>query len=81
MTEDTTNHFSADASAIDQLKLAAANAAVTQLESGMIVGLGSGSTATLAIEAMGKRVAQENLRIVGIPTSEKAAAHARRSQG
>jgi ribose 5-phosphate isomerase A len=79
VTEDTTNDFSRDASAIDQLKRAAANAAVTQLESGMIVGLGSGSTATLAIEAMGKRVAQENLRIVGIPTSEKAAAHARRA--
>ncbi|MGB6199572.1 MAG: ribose-5-phosphate isomerase RpiA [Candidatus Acidiferrales bacterium] len=68
-----------DSSAVDQLKLAAANAAVAQLESDMIVGIGSGSTATLAIAAMGKRVAEEGLHIVGIPTSEKSAAHARRA--
>ena len=78
MTESTENNLPADSAAIDRLKLAAAVAAVAQLESGMIVGLGSGSTATLAIGAMGKRVAEEGLRIVGIPTSEKSAALARR---
>ena len=41
---------------INHLKVAAANAAVAQLEDGMVIGLGSGSTATLAITAMGKRI-------------------------
>jgi ribose 5-phosphate isomerase A len=42
----------------------------------MIVGLGSGSTAALAVSALGKRVG-EGLRIIGIPTSERTAAQAR----
>ena len=57
-------------------KQAAAESAVGLLEDGMIVGLGSGSTATLAVGAIGKRVAQ-GLRIIGVPTSEKTAALAR----
>lgn len=60
----------------DQLKEAAAAASVQQLKSGMVVGLGSGTTATLAVTAIGKRV-QEGLQIVGIPTSELIADHAR----
>jgi ribose 5-phosphate isomerase A len=40
------------------------------------VGLGSGSTATLAVAAIGKRV-KEGLRIVGIPTSEQTGEQAR----
>ncbi len=43
----------------------------------MIVGLGSGSTATLAVAAIGRGVA-EGLRIIGIPTSEQTADQARR---
>jgi ribose 5-phosphate isomerase A len=42
----------------------------------MVVGLGSGSTASFAIDALGKRV-REGLRINGVPTSELAAAQAR----
>jgi ribose 5-phosphate isomerase A len=42
----------------------------------MIVGLGSGSTAAFAVNALGRRVG-EGLRIVGIPTSEATAARAR----
>src|SRR5438552_4616747 len=42
----------------------------------MIVGLGTGSTATLAVEAIGRRVSQ-GLRIIGIPTSEATAQLAR----
>ena len=45
-------------------------------KNGMIVGLGSGSTATLAVTAIGKRV-KEGLRIVGIPTSEQTAEQSR----
>jgi len=61
----------------DLEKQAAAEAAVTQLQDGMIVGLGSGSTAELAVNAIGKRV-KDGLRIIGIPTSEKTAEQARR---
>jgi ribose 5-phosphate isomerase A len=39
------------------------------VEDGMILGLGTGSTAKLAVEALGKRV-QSGLRVVGVPTSE-----------
>jgi ribose 5-phosphate isomerase A len=42
----------------------------------MVVGLGTGSTAALAVDALGRRV-QQGLRIVGIPTSEHTAAQAR----
>jgi ribose 5-phosphate isomerase A len=61
---------------LEQFKQAAAEAAVGLVESGMIVGLGTGSTAKLAVEALGKRV-QDGLRIVGIPTSEYTAKQAR----
>ena len=55
----------------------AAIRAVREVEDGMVVGLGSGSTTTLAIEALGERV-RAGLRITGIPTSEASAALARR---
>jgi ribose 5-phosphate isomerase A len=59
-----------------QLKQAAAEAAVALVEDGMILGLGTGSTAKLAVEALGKRVAA-GLRVIGIPTSEFTAGQAR----
>src|ERR1700678_3665919 len=52
-----------------QFKQAAAESAVTLVEDGMILGLGTGSTAKLAVDALGKRVAG-GLRVTGIPTSE-----------
>jgi len=61
---------------LEQFKKAAAEAAVQLVESGMIVGLGTGSTAKLAVEALGRRV-KDGLRIVGIPTSEHTAQQAR----
>jgi ribose 5-phosphate isomerase A len=42
----------------------------------MVVGLGSGSTASLAVNVLGRCV-QQGLRIIGIPTSERTAAQAR----
>lgn len=39
------------------------------VEDGMVVGLGSGSTATIAIKLIGEKVKSEGLDIVGIPTS------------
>jgi len=63
-------------SAQDGLKQAAATVAASQLGDGMVVGLGSGSTARFAVAAIGRRV-QEGLRVVGIPTSEETADLAR----
>jgi ribose 5-phosphate isomerase A len=60
----------------DALKRAAAEAAAACVEDGMAVGLGTGSTAAFAIDALIRRVAG-GLRIVGIPTSERSAAQAR----
>jgi ribose 5-phosphate isomerase A len=62
--------------ATDKLKQAAANAAAAELRGGMVVGLGSGSTARLVVDAIGLRV-KEGLRIIGIPTSEQTAEQAR----
>jgi ribose 5-phosphate isomerase A len=60
-----------------RLKRIAAEAAVALVEDGMIVGLGSGSTSALAIEALARRVAR-GLRIRGVPTSKETALLARR---
>jgi len=62
-----------------QRKQSAADSAVALVEDGMILGLGTGSTAKLAVDALGKRVAA-GLRITGIPTSE-ATDHQARSLG
>jgi ribose 5-phosphate isomerase A len=57
---------------IQQAKQNTALAAVKHVKDGFIVGLGSGSTAAFAIEALGERIKQENLNIMGIPTSYQA---------
>jgi ribose 5-phosphate isomerase A len=43
----------------------------------MIVGLGTGSTASLMVERLGERVEQEGLKLVGVPTSVHTAELAR----
>lgn len=53
---------------IDDDKRLAAEAAVAEIEDGMLVGLGSGSTAAFAIAAIGKRVS-EGLEIDAVVTS------------
>ena len=53
-------------------KQRAALEAVKHVKDGYIVGLGSGSTAAFAIESIGKRIEEENLHIMGIPTSYQA---------
>ena len=53
----------------DQEKQAAANAAAELVESGQIVGLGSGSTAAHFVRFLAERIRQ-GLKIVGIPTSQ-----------
>ena len=59
----------------DDPKRLAAEASLATVESGMVLGLGTGSTAALMVEALGRRVAQ-GLRVVGIPTSERTAQQA-----
>jgi ribose 5-phosphate isomerase A len=58
-------------------KRAAAERAVELIEDGMTVGLGTGSTANYAIEAIGRKVA-EGLRIEGVATSKGTEALARK---
>ena len=53
----------------DPAKLAAAMRALEFVQSGMKLGLGTGSTAALFVDALGLRVAQ-GLHIIGVPTSE-----------
>ncbi|HET8995941.1 MAG TPA: ribose-5-phosphate isomerase RpiA [Acetobacteraceae bacterium] len=60
----------------DEQKRAAAEAAAALVQPGMVVGLGTGSTAAFAIDALIRRVRQ-GLDIVGIPSSERSAAQAR----
>jgi len=57
-----------DANIRDQEKQAAARAAVQLVESGNVVGLGSGSTAAFAVRFLADRV-RDGLKITGIPTS------------
>jgi ribose 5-phosphate isomerase A len=61
----------------DELKRAAALRAIDEVQDGMVVGLGTGSTAAFVVEGLGARVAQ-GLKVVGIPTSERTAVQARR---
>ena len=61
----------------DQLKRAAALRAIEEVEDGMVVGLGTGSTAAFVVEGLAAGVAA-GLRVVGVPTSERTATQARR---
>lgn len=54
---------------MEELKRQAAIAALDAIKDGMIVGLGSGSTASLFIKELGARV-RAGLRVKGIPSSE-----------
>ena len=53
-----------------QMKKAVAKAAVDQIENGMILGLGSGSTAALMIEALALKIKSGEIKdVVGVTTS------------
>jgi len=53
-------------------KKRAAVEAVKHVEDGFVVGLGSGSTAAFAVMEIGKRIREENLRVLGVPTSSQS---------
>ncbi len=59
-----------------RLKREAAEAAAALVTDGMVVGLGTGSTATFAIAHLAARV-KDGLRIKAVPTSERSATQAR----
>jgi ribose 5-phosphate isomerase A len=61
----------------DHLKRAAAERALDFVENGMVLGLGTGSTASFVIEPLAARIAR-GLAVVAIPTSEHTADLARR---
>ena len=62
---------------VQELKRQAAEAAVEYVESGMVVGLGTGSTAVFAVRKLGQLLANGRLsNIVAIPTSEETAREA-----
>ena len=56
----------------EEEKVAAASKSLEYVEDGMVLGLGTGSTAKYVIELLGQRV-RDGLRIRGIPTSKASA--------
>ena len=57
----------------NELKKRAAVRAVDFIESGMVIGLGTGSTANYAIKHIGEKIRSGKLRnVVGIPSSERS---------
>jgi len=64
-------------SEIDPAKHRASQAAAALVTSGMVVGLGSGTTASLTIRLLGERRQNDGLDFVGIPTSAATAELAR----
>ena len=69
-----------DASLQNEWKRAAAESAAQLVQDGMVVGLGTGSTAAFFVQALARRLSNERLRIAGIPTSENTADLARKLQ-
>jgi ribose 5-phosphate isomerase A len=55
---------------MDEKQIAAASAAEL-VRNGMVIGLGSGSTAEIAIRILGEKV-KNGLQIIGVPTSHKS---------
>ena len=69
--------MAAELSPIDKAKFVAAKRAVDFVETGMKVGLGTGSTAAWMVRCLGERVREEGLKVVGVPTSSRTADLAR----
>lgn len=63
-----------EASLQNEWKRLAGESAARLVEDGMVVGLGTGSTAEFFLTALAQRLSNERLHISGIPTSEHTAA-------
>src|SRR6201997_942902 len=61
----------------DAEKARAAARAVEGVKSGMVLGLGSGTTVSFVLDALGARV-KSGLKIAGVPSSERTAEAAKR---
>lgn len=69
--------MSGDLSPIDKAKFVAAKRAAEMVESGMRVGLGTGSTAAWLVRCLGDMVREDGLKIRAVPTSTRTAELAR----
>ena len=67
----------ADLSPIDKAKFVAAKRAVDFVETGMKIGLGTGSTSAWMVRCLAERIREEGLKVVGVPTSTRTAELAR----
>ncbi|GFH43108.1 ribose-5-phosphate isomerase A [Lactococcus hodotermopsidis] len=63
---------------MDNLKRQVGIEAAKFVKNGMVVGLGTGSTAAYFVAELGRRVAAENLRITAVTTSSVTSAQARK---
>ena len=61
----------------NKLKKIAAVKAADYVKDGMIVGLGSGSTVTMLVDELGRRVQEEGLKFTGVSTSISTAKQAK----
>ncbi|BAQ24080.1 ribose-5-phosphate isomerase RpiA [Streptococcus troglodytae] len=61
---------------MEELKKIAGVRAAQYVENGMVVGLGTGSTAYYFVEEIGRRVQEENLQVTGVTTSSRTTAQA-----
>ena len=64
------------AGAPDPAKRAAGEAAAALIQDGMLIGLGTGSTAWFLVQALARRVRENGLRVTGVPTSVETERHA-----
>lgn len=62
---------------METLKEQAGIHAASYVQSGMVVGLGTGSTAYYFVQELGRRVQEEGLEIVGVTTSHRTAEQAK----
>jgi ribose 5-phosphate isomerase A len=69
--------MNSELSPIDKAKFVAAKRASEMVQSGMRVGLGTGSTAAWLVRCLGERIQEEGLQIKGVPTSARTAELAR----
>lgn len=55
------------------MKALVAKALAAKVTDGDVIGLGSGSTVELAVEQIGRRVRDDGLKVIGVPTSHRIA--------